>query len=192
MAVLTELVDPDPVSVLEEPDILGVDLTEDADAESWTGERVTSQQLRIQPHLAAYAAHLILEEHAQWLDDLEFHVVREPTDIVVAFYGGAGTARGGDALDDIRVDGTLSEPLDPLEESTLVVEDIDESGPDGLALAFRVGDTGQGGVELVGGADALDVQPHALVTLEHLLEFVLAEQAIVDEYAMEPIADGPM
>ena len=62
-----------------------------------------------------------------------------------------------------------------------MVEHVDERGADGLAFAFRVGHASEGGVEPVGGADALDVEPHALIAFEHLFEFVLPEQAVVDE-----------
>ena len=151
-----------------------------------------AEQLRIEAHLAAHTAHLILKEHAEGLHNGKLHVVGEPADVVVALDGGARPAGGGDAFDDVRVNGTLPEPLDALEESALVVEDIDEGGADGLALAFWIGDPGQGGVEPVRGADALHVEPHAFIALEHLVEFILAEEAVVDENAVEPVADGPV
>ncbi len=45
--------------------------------------------------------------------------------------------------------------------------------------------------ELRAGLHALDVQAHVLVRLEHVLEFVLAQQARIHEDAVEVLADGP-
>jgi hypothetical protein len=46
------------------------------------------------------------EELAQRFDQLQFHVLEKPTDIVVRFYGGT-RALEADALDDVRIKGTF-------------------------------------------------------------------------------------
>ena len=78
MAVLAQLVDPNAIGVLQEAHVVRIDLTEDANAQAGAGERMTAQELGIEPHLAADPTHLILEEHAQRLDNLELHVVEDP------------------------------------------------------------------------------------------------------------------
>lgn len=73
-----------------------------------------------------------------------------------------------------------------------LVKDLNENTADGLALRFGIGFTGEGAEEFVSGTNTADVEPHVLVVVEDLLEFVLAQKAVVHENAMETIADGSM
>ena len=73
-----------------------------------------------------------------------------------------------------------------------LVEHLNEHTANGLALGFGVGLAGQGLKELVTGAHAADVEAHVVVVLEDLFEFVLPEQSVVDEDAVQPVADGPV
>ena len=58
----------------------------------------------------------------------------------------------------------------------------------GSGLGVR--DAGQVAQEAVSGLHTLDVQAHILIGGEHLLELILAQQARVDEDAVEVLPDG--
>ena len=101
-----------------------------------------------------------------------------------------------DALDHVRVERPLEEPLDlalvrfgGLELGGLLLEDVDERVPDDLALLFRVVDALQAGEEEVRRVD--DGQVHAEVLVEHgvhLRRFVATEHAVIDHDGVE--SDG--
>ena len=72
----------------------------------------------------------------------------------------------------------------------LGVEGVDEGGPDALALDLGVLDARELLEELRGGVD--DPKRVVQLAFEHpldLLALVLTEQAVVDEHAVQPIAD---
>src|SRR5919201_85586 len=69
--VALDLVDDDPVGVAQDLQPLGRDLAEAADRQARTGERLPVHHLLRHPQLEADRAHLVLEEIAQWLDELE-------------------------------------------------------------------------------------------------------------------------
>ena len=76
------------------------------------GERVPPDDLGGQPELLADQAHLVLEQRAQRLDQLELEVVGQAADVVVGLdVGGARAAAG---LDDVGVERALHEELDLL------------------------------------------------------------------------------
>ena len=101
-----------------------------------------------QPQFAADRAHLVLEQQAQRLDELELQVVGQAADVVVALdVRRAGAAAG---LHDVGVERALHQELDlgivasarqRIPHRTL--ERADELPADDLALALRVGDPGQ-------------------------------------------------
>ena len=128
---------------------LGGHLTDDADAEAGSRERLAPHDPLRQAELGADGAYLVLEQRAQRLDQRELQVVREATDVVVALdVGGAGAATG---LDDVGIERALDQELDALavragvgdDLARGVLEDADELAADDLALLLRVGDTGE-------------------------------------------------
>ena len=82
--------------------------------------------------------------------------------------------RDAERLDDVGIDGALTEPLDVLELVRLLIEDLDEAAADDLALLLGVGDALQGAEELVPSIDSDDVQPQVLVVAQDALELALA------------------
>ena len=88
----------------------------------------------------------------------EVHGVRQAADVVVALDDGGLTART--ALDDIGVNGTLCKEIDLADLLRLFLKDADELLADDLALALRLGDTGQLCKVAVTGvhADEVDVK----------------------------------
>ena len=72
----------------------------------------------------------------------------------------------------------------------LLVEDLDEQVADDLALGFRVADAFERLEIAVGGVDADDLDAQVLgERRHHLVAFVPAQQAGVDEHAGQLVAD---
>ena len=138
---------------------------------------------------AAHAAHLVLEQKTQRLDDLQVHLLGKTAHIVVRLDRGRRSVHRA-RLDDVGIDRTLRQPPHVADLHGLLVEYLDEVAADDLALLLGLGNPGQVAEELRTGLDALDVETHVLVRLEHLLELVLAQQARIDEDAVEVLADG--
>src|SRR5262245_25105427 len=106
-----------------------------------------------QAELAAERPHLVLEQFAQRLDQLEPHPLRQPADIVVRLDGRRWSARERHALDDIWIERALGEEVDLAEVFGFLLEHFDEQAADGLALRFRVGDTVERREETGAGID---------------------------------------
>ena len=104
---------------------------------------------------------------------------------LVAFRGGR--------LDDVGIDRALREPADLAQLRRFALEHLDEEPPDDLALALRIVDAGERRQELVGRIDVDDANAEMRREgLEHLLGFVAAQEAVIDEHARELVADRAM
>ena len=137
---------------------------------------MSPDQLLGDPERTADAAHLVLEEQAQRFDDPEVHLLGQPADVVVRLDRRRG-AVDRHRLDHVGIDRPLRQPAHVLDPDRLVVEYLDEIAADDLALGLGIAHARQVTQELVAGLHALDVQAHVLIRLEHVLEFVLAQQA---------------
>ena len=103
----------------------------------------------------------------------------------------AGLAAG--RFDHVGVDRALRQPFGVGALLGFGLEDFDELAADDLALLLGVGNALQVPHELLGGVDVDDA--HAEVAgkgTHHLLGFVEAQQAVVDEYAGQLVTDGAM
>ena len=101
--------------------------------------------------------------------------------------------RAADRLrfDSIRVDRPLRQELDSAESRGLVLEDLDEDLADDLPLGLRIDDPLQPLQEQLSVAQHADVEMELLAEPPiDLLDLPLAEEAVVDEEAGEPLADG--
>src|SRR5690606_29980084 len=98
-------------------------------------------------------AHLVLEEIAQRLDELELHPLRKPADVVVRLDELGLARRRAGRLDHVRIDRALREPLDAFEPMRLLLEHLDEEPPDDLALRLRILDALQRIEEALLGID---------------------------------------
>ena len=95
----------DGVGLAQDVEPLAGDLADDPDAQARPGERLAPDDLGRQPELLADQPHLVLEQRAQRLDQLELQVVGQPADVVVGLdVGGAGAAAG---LDHVGVERAL-------------------------------------------------------------------------------------
>ena len=119
------------------------DLAGDADREARAGERVAVDEMLGQAQLAAELAHLVLEQFAQRLDQLQFHARRQAADIVVRLDRDRGAAEWADRLDHIGIERALRQELDVADLVRLLVEHVDKGGADRLALFLGVGDAGE-------------------------------------------------
>ena len=165
------------------------------------GERLAPDDLGGQAELLADQPHLVLEQGAQRLDQLELEVVGQAADVVVGLdVGGAGAAAG---LDDVGVERALHQERDLVavgaadrvgEDLGLGgLEDPDELPADDLALLLGVGDPDERVEELLLRVDDLQVDAGGghEVALD-LLGLALAHQPVVDVDAGEPVADRPL
>src|SRR6267143_2721766 len=175
--------------------VLG-DLAEDPDGEAGPGERLARDDRLGQAQLAPERAHLVLEQLAERLDQLHAHPLRQPPHVVVALDHLAGSLEG-DALDHVRVESALGEEarvavLGPV-ALHLLLEDGDELVADDLTLALGIDHAAQLLQETRPGVDRAQrqVEPAGEGLLD-LLGLPFAEQAVVDEDALELRADGPV
>ena len=185
-----DLLADDGVGPLEQGDLLGRDLADDADAEAGAGEGLAPDDLVGEAELGAEGAHLVLEQAAEGLDQLELHVLGEAADVVVALDGGGAVAAAG--LDDVGVEGALHQVSGrPRCRRRSPRRPRMNSSP--MALRFSSGSVmpDEPAEEPVGGVDVDELD--ALVAterLDDLLALALAHEAVVDEDAGELRADG--
>ena len=173
----------DRIGVLEDLDLLARDVADDAHAETRTGERLTPHDLVGQTELAAHGANLVLEQRAEWLDELEVHVVGQAAHVVVRL-DLRGLART--RFDHVGIQRALHEERRVLDAARGVLEDPDEQLSDDLALALGIGHTGQRLEEPVSRVHVHEFD--FLVSaegLDDLLAFALAHEPGVDEDTRE-------
>src|SRR5205823_3115022 len=103
-AGVANLLEVNGVGALEERDLLPIDVSEDADAESRAREWMPPDHLFGQTKLATDVPHLVLEQLTQRLDEPELHVRLEPADVVVRLDRHRGTATRRQRLDHVRVE----------------------------------------------------------------------------------------
>ena len=158
---------------------------------------MAADDLLRQPQGAAHLAHLIFEQTAQRLHQLELQILGQAADVVVALdlhrhpLASLRVDVGAGRLDHIGIKRALGEVIEGAEALALLFEDADEFGADQFALLLGVGDAGELADEAFAGIDVLDVDVEALVEeLHQELGLALAHEALVDEHAGELITDG--
>ncbi len=95
---------------------------------------------RGRPSSSAQLAHLVLEEFAQRLEQLQMQRLRQAADVVVRLDRVRLLGLGAGGLDDVRIDRALRQPLRVGELRGLALEHLDEQPPDDLALLLRIRD----------------------------------------------------
>ena len=153
------------------------------------GNGCRSTSRRGQAELAAERAHLVLEQRAQRLDELELHALGQPADVVVRLDDLRAVAGRG-ALDHVRVERALRQELDRAELLRLLLEHRDELAADDLALLLGVGRRRRAPSRKRFRASTTTIRsprfrPARGVTSSRL---ALAQQAVVDEHAGQPVA----
>ncbi len=146
----------------------------------------------------AELAHLVLEQVAQRLQQLQAQLLGQAADVVVALDRHGLLALGAAGLDHVGIDGALRQPLRALgsragEPGRFLLEDGDELAADDLALGLRIAHAGQLAEEQLARVDA--DHPGVQLADEHVhhhVALVQAQQAVVDEHAGQLVADGAM
>jgi hypothetical protein len=87
-------------------------------------------------------AHLVLEQLAQRLQQLEVQRLGQAANIVVRFDGvrRLAAARG---FDHVGIDRSLRQPLRVRQSGRFCLKNVNELAPDNLALLLRIGDPGK-------------------------------------------------
>ena len=151
------------------------------------------QQLRIDTEGLTHAAHLVLKEQAQRLDDFQVHLFGQAADVVVRLdHRGRSLDRCRSGLHHVGIDRTLRQPLYVLDLLGLGIEHLHEIAADDLALLLGIGHSGQVAQKPVVGLDTLDIQTHPLVRFEHAVELVLAQKPRIHEDTIKVFADRPV
>ena len=94
-----------------------------------------------QAKLRTQRANLVFKELAQWLKQLQIHLLRKPSYIVVALYQRRGIAVYRNALNYVGIKRTLSKESYISYTFNGLVKNFDESLSYNLALAFGVCNT---------------------------------------------------
>jgi hypothetical protein len=108
-ARLAHLLLQDRVGLAQRGEPLLGDVADDADREAGPRERLAPDHPLRHTELLADAAHLVLEEQPQRLDELHLHVGRQAADVVVRL-DRLGDAVGAARLDHVGVERPLDEP----------------------------------------------------------------------------------
>src|SRR5579859_1722748 len=147
-------------------------------------------------HLARQAerkaelAHLILEQLAQRLQQLEVERFRQAAHVVVRLDGLRLLGLGARGLDDVGIDRALGEPFGIPDLAGFALEDVHKMLADDLALLLGIGDTFQGMQKLAGGVDVDHLHAHVLgKRIHHLRRFIETQEAVVNKDAGELVAD---
>ena len=191
---LCDLLTPDRVGILHDCHLLRGHFTDDADAKTGAGERLTADQIFGQAQLTASLTHLVFEQVAQRLHQLlEVHGVGQTANVVVALDNSGLTAQT--ALNDIRVNGTLCQEIHLADLLGLLFKHTDELFADDLALALRLGDTSQFCKVAFAGihTDKVDIKAVGIARAEYradLFLLVLTQQTVIHEHAGQLLADG--
>ena len=143
-----DLLDHDGVGGPQDLGPLGGDLADDAHGQAGPGEGLAPHDLVGQAELLAHGPHLVLEQQAQGLDQVEGQVLGQPAHVVVRLDGGRVA---GPRLDDVGVQRALDEeaaavavlpqPSSPRPTSSKIRM---KSLADDLALGLGVGDARPG------------------------------------------------
>ncbi len=133
-----QLIDIDSVSLAENIAILLLDFTEDTNAKARTRERMTPHHAMWQTKLLTDCPDLVFKELLQRLEQLQSHIIRQPTDIMVAFYimrfAGFCTGR----LNHIRINGALCQPFGINQPFRFFFKDINKEITDDLAFFLGI------------------------------------------------------
>ena len=130
-----------------------------------------------------YDADLILEEQLDRLNELKLDFFRKTADIVMSL----DTV----ALEDVRVDGSLTKESDILKLCSLLIENFDELTADDLSLLLRIADPCQLVKEAVCSIYINEVGSELVAeNFDDLLALALTHKTMVDMNACQLLADS--
>ena len=178
-----ELLAEDRIGFADSLETVSCDCACTADTESGSGEGLAVHHVIGQTKLFTDHTYLILEQKLDWFHKFESELLGKSADVVV----GLDTV----ALEDIGVDGTLSEEFDSLDLLGFLLEDCDELGTDDLPLLLRVRDPCKFVEEAVCGIHIYEVCLHLVPEdVDDLLGLSLTEETVIYVNACEVLSDG--
>ena len=148
---------------------------------------MTGDEVLGHAQLTTHATYLVLEQPLQGLAQLQVHLLRQSSHVMVAL---DDLTRDVQRLDTVGIDGALCQPFGIGNLLGFGIEHLDEVATYNLTLLLWVSDTCEVAKELFAGIDANDVQTQTTVVVHHLCELVLAQHAMINEDTGEAVADG--
>ena len=91
-------------------------------------------------------------------------------------------------LHNVRINGTLSEPLHIFELMCFLLKHFHKVSAYDFAFCLRVGDSCKVGQEFIRSICNRHVQSHISIGVHNIADFVLAQQSRVHEYAVQAFA----
>ena len=187
-----QLVDEDRVGAAQQIGVLALHLAQDAHAEARARERMAVDHLARQAELQPELAHLVLEELAQRLEQLQVQRLGQAADVVVRLDRVRLLRLRARRLDHVRIDRALREPFRAARSlRRFALEDVDEQPPDDLALLLRDRRRRRARRGTPSPASTWITRTPRLRANVSItcVGLVLAQQAVVDEHAGELVAD---
>src|ERR1700759_5162217 len=93
-------------------------------------------------------------------------------------------------FDDIRIDGALTEQINPFHLAGFFRKYFDKLLTDSLSFLFRIGFTSQLFVELLFCINTSYVQTNALISFQYLFKFIFAQDTVINKKTVESFTDG--
>jgi hypothetical protein len=106
-----QLLDEDGVGAAQQLGVLALHFAQDAHAQARARERMAIDHLARQPELHAQESHLVLEELAQRLEELQVQGLRQAAHVVVRLDRDRLLVLAPGALDHVGIDRALREPF---------------------------------------------------------------------------------
>ena len=144
-----------------------------------------------QTQFSAEFAHFVLEQAAQWLEQLELHFLRQAADVMVALDQRRRIAADRHRLDDVGIQRALCEEFCLADLAGGFLENIDERVADNLALCLRIGDATQFAYKQIRRVFVVELDLEiAPKNFFHNARLVGAQHAVVHKNAGQLLADG--
>jgi hypothetical protein len=188
-----ELVDEDGVSAAQQVGVLLLDLAEDAYPQTRPREWMAVDHLMWQTERNAQLAHFVLEQFAQWFEELEIQCFRQTTDVVMTLDGVRFLGLAAGRFNHIRINRPLGEPFCVRQLLRFELKHLDKLASDDLAFSLRIGDAFEMSEELLRCVHMNDLDAQiACKRLHDLLRLVQSEQSVINKHTGQLIPDRPM
>ena len=168
------------------------DFPHHSDGQPRTREGVTPDDMGREPQDFAQLSHLVLEQTAQRLDQLESKLLRKPAHVVMQLDVGGRAGKTVTRFDDVRIERSLGEERrTPVDLRGGSFEHIDKAVSDQPALLLRIDNPLKITKKIAPRIN--DAQIGLEVIAERGLDklaLVLSQQAVIHKDANQLIADG--
>ena len=177
----------DIVRILQDTHLFRSYITQDTHSQPRSGERMAGNQMIRHAQLASYAANFVLKQQTQRLAQLQMHFFGQSSHIVMALDNRSGDRK---RLNAIRIDSTLCQPLYIFYLMGFFIKHINKSLSYNLAFSFRLGHSCQLRKEFGTCVHAYYVQSQTLIIVQHILELILTQHAMIHEDTSQVLTDS--